>query len=131
MMRNRIPDQAFQRCIGALPEWVSLKCNKCLAEPCKNGARCKIISGRSYQCNCASGYYGKHCEHKVDACYGHPCLNNAVCKVIQEGRFTCLCAKGFKGDYCQVNIDDCEKNKCQNGAQCIDLHGKLKADFTV
>ncbi|KAE9412961.1 hypothetical protein Angca_004648, partial [Angiostrongylus cantonensis] len=109
------------QCGGVLPDWVSMKCNKCFSEPCKNGALCKITSGRSYQCHCASGYHGKHCENKVDACYGHPCLNNAVCRVIQEGRFTCICAKGFKGDHCEVNIDDCEMNKCQNGAQCIDM----------
>ncbi|VDM52071.1 unnamed protein product [Angiostrongylus costaricensis] len=116
------------QCSGVPPDWISMKCNKCFAEPCKNGALCKITSGRSYQCHCASGYHGKHCEDKVDACYGHPCLNNAVCKVIQEGRFTCICPKGFKGDHCEVNIDDCEMNKCQNGAQCIDMVNSYRCE---
>ncbi|KJH41517.1 EGF-like domain protein [Dictyocaulus viviparus] len=53
--------------------------------PCKNGALCMVTSGRNYQCKCATGYYGKNCEHKIDACYGHPCLNNAVCKIPPYG----------------------------------------------
>ncbi|KAK6033690.1 EGF-like domain protein, partial [Ostertagia ostertagi] len=114
------------RCEGSIPAVVAAKCDACITQPCKNGARCDTISGRDYRCICTAGYHGKNCEREIDACFGHPCLNNAVCKVIQEGRFKCVCPKGFKGDYCETNIDDCEKNKCQNGAKCIDMVNSYK-----
>ncbi|VDP44918.1 unnamed protein product [Heligmosomoides polygyrus] len=116
------------RCVGPAPTAVAAKCDSCVDQPCRNGARCETVSGRDYRCVCVAGYHGKNCEHEIDACYGHPCLNNAVCKVIQEGRFTCVCPKGFKGDYCEINIDDCEKNKCQNGAKCVDMVNSYRCE---
>ncbi|WKY15918.1 hypothetical protein Q1695_000972 [Nippostrongylus brasiliensis] len=120
------PNQ-FQ-CIGKIPPTITAKCDMCVAQPCKNNARCETVSGRNYRCICTAGYHGKNCEQEIDACYGHPCLNNAICKVIQEGRFKCVCPKGFVGDYCEVNVDDCEKNKCQNGAKCVDLINSYRCE---
>uniref|UniRef100_A0A0M3HND7 Protein slit n=1 Tax=Ascaris lumbricoides TaxID=6252 RepID=A0A0M3HND7_ASCLU len=109
------------KCEGPLPKTVLAKCDPCIDNPCRNGAKCKRTHGRSFLCECVAGFHGRLCEDHIDACYGHPCLNNASCKVIQDGRFTCHCSKGFEGDRCETNIDDCVGNKCENGGTCIDL----------
>lgn len=84
------------KCEEKLPIEVESKCNPCLRNPCANNAECLRGSGQKFTCNCANGFYGTRCEHKIDACYGDPC-NNGSCKVIEEGRFKCLCKfKKFK-----------------------------------
>ena len=35
--------------------------DECNSQPCKNGAKC-IDRINSYECSCAAGYTGKHCE---------------------------------------------------------------------
>jgi slit 2 len=75
---------------------------------------------KQYECRCAPGYHGQHCEHMIDACYGNPCRNNGTCTVLEEGRFSCECLSGYKGARCEVNIDDCDDHKCQNNGTCVD-----------
>ena len=39
-----------------------LDMNSCRSQPCQNGGQCHN-QGTSYNCQCAPGYYGNHCEH--------------------------------------------------------------------
>ncbi|CAO1438147.1 unnamed protein product, partial [Diamesa tonsa] len=96
------------------------KCDACYTFPCKNNGECMLKPERQYECRCAPGYHGQHCENMIDACYGNPCRNNGTCTVLEEGRFSCECLSGYKGARCEVNIDDCDGHKCQNNATCVD-----------
>ncbi|XP_037574945.1 protein slit isoform X1 [Dermacentor silvarum] len=102
---------------------VLAKCDACYTFPCQNGATCRAVPLRDYECVCPPGYHGRNCEYLVDACYGNPCENHGTCKVLEAGRFSCHCPMGFQGDRCETNIDDCYKNKCENNATCIDAIG--------
>ncbi|CAG2114694.1 unnamed protein product [Medioppia subpectinata] len=90
------------------------KCDSCYSFPCANGATCRSRPLRDYQCECAPGFHGLHCEYKIDACFGNPCDNAGTCKVMEAGRFS------YDGDRCETNIDDCKANKCENNSTCID-----------
>ncbi|XP_070490339.1 protein slit isoform X1 [Chironomus tepperi] len=96
------------------------KCDACYTFPCKNNAECVVKPERQYECRCAPGYHGVHCENMIDACYGNPCRHGGKCSVLEEGRFSCECAAGYKGARCEINIDDCEEHKCQNNGTCVD-----------
>ncbi|KAF4517658.1 hypothetical protein B566_EDAN002890 [Ephemera danica] len=97
------------------------KCDSCYTFPCSNGATCMPTTERGFQCRCAPGFHGKHCEYMIDACFGNPCRNHGTCKLLEEGRFSCHCPAGFAGDRCESNIDDCLNHKCENNATCVDL----------
>lgn len=38
----------------------------CLLNPCQNQGSCRRLQGapHGYTCDCASGYFGQHCEHR-------------------------------------------------------------------
>lgn len=38
----------------------------CLLNPCQNQGSCRHLPGapHGYTCDCASGYFGQHCEHR-------------------------------------------------------------------
>lgn len=38
----------------------------CLLNPCQNQGSCRHLRGapHGYTCDCASGYFGQHCEHR-------------------------------------------------------------------
>ena len=38
--------------------------DECVSQPCKNGAIC-IDKINAYECKCAPGYAGKHCEQGI------------------------------------------------------------------
>lgn len=107
-------------CKEKVSDEILSKCDACYTFPCKNNAECMVKSERQYECRCAPGYHGQHCEHMIDACYGNPCRNNGTCTVLEEGRFSCECLSGYKGARCEVNIDDCDDHKCQNNGTCVD-----------
>ncbi|XP_069958777.1 protein slit-like isoform X2 [Cherax quadricarinatus] len=123
-MRDKLvlttPTQAF-KCVPKVPDEVLAKCDLCYTHPCENGATCRALANRSYECVCAPAFYGSNCQYKIDACYGNPCRNLGTCKILEAGRFSCHCPPGFEGDRCEVNIDDCAQNKCENNSTCIDL----------
>ncbi|CAF3735176.1 unnamed protein product [Rotaria magnacalcarata] len=61
--------EATRRCERSIP---AIK-NVCASQSCLNGGRC-ILTNFSYQCQCASDFYGLNCE--LDACICHteqPC----------------------------------------------------------
>ena len=74
--------------VGAVDPKVLAKCDLCHNDPCQNGATCRPLPNRDYECVCAPGFYGKNCDAVIDACYGNPCTNNAKCQVKEAGRFT-------------------------------------------
>ncbi len=71
------------------------KCDACYTFPCGNGATCRPKPLRDYDCDCAPGFHGHHCEYKIDACFGNPCDNGGICKVLEMGRFSCHCPQGI------------------------------------
>lgn len=75
-------------CLADKPEPdVLAKCDACYTFPCQNGASCRPVPLRDYECDCPPGFHGRNCQHPVDACYGSPCENHGTCKVLEEGRF--------------------------------------------
>lgn len=126
VMRDKLvlttPTKNFE-CLatGKIEPEVLAKCDICYTFPCRNGATCRPLPERDFECVCSPGYHGRNCEYVIDACYGHPCENGGTCKVLEEGRFSCHCPAGFEGDRCETNIDDCLENKCENNSTCHDL----------
>ncbi|XP_076059320.1 slit guidance ligand isoform X2 [Oratosquilla oratoria] len=124
VMRDKLvlttPTHSF-KCSGKVPDKVLAKCDLCYTHPCENGAACRPLANRSYECVCPPAYHGTNCQYKIDACYGNPCKNQGTCKVVEAGRFSCHCPPGFQGERCEKNVDDCVGHKCENNATCIDL----------
>ncbi|VDK46803.1 unnamed protein product [Anisakis simplex] len=119
-VRNQLLLTANERhfkCNENIPRSILSKCDPCIENPCKNKAKCRKLSGRSFVCECPVGYHGSLCEDQIDACYGHPCLNNATCKV---NGYDCKCPHLYVGKYCEEKLEYCSKklNPCQNGGKC-------------
>ena len=75
-------------------------------QPCNRG-KCNTVNSHKpacdlflqdmlndYNCTCASGFVGLHCETEVDDCLPGPCENNATC-IDQVDGYTCVCAPEF------------------------------------
>ncbi|GAB6025016.1 hypothetical protein CHUAL_010127 [Chamberlinius hualienensis] len=124
-MRDKLvlttPSKNFECKVGKIPSEILAKCDACYTFPCRNGATCRSLTNRKYECVCTPGFHGENCEYIVDACYGNPCENGGTCKVMEEGRFSCHCPVGFVGDRCETNVDDCLGHKCKNNGTCKDL----------
>lgn len=116
------PSASF-KCGGEIDPSILSKCDLCFTDPCQNGASCRSLPNRDFECRCAPGFYGKTCTEVIDACYGNPCVNEAKCQVLEAGRFLCQCPPGFSGVRCEENIDDCLENRCQNNGTCVDKVG--------
>ena len=55
-----------------------------------------------YECACASGWQGPHCQLDADECSGSPCANAHVCKDL-FGDFFCDCQPGWTGKKCDIS----------------------------
>ena len=67
----------------------------CMNVDYQNGGFCQDYVNY-YECNCSSGYAGKHCEYDISECSSSPCLNGSHCIDLLDG-YTCECAGGFTG----------------------------------
>ncbi|KAJ8937393.1 hypothetical protein NQ318_015473 [Aromia moschata] len=94
--------------------------NSCDRRPCLNGGTCSLKSLDTYQCSCAPGYTGKHCE-KQDHCASQPCRNGAECTSVGDS-YKCTCAPGFTGVACKDDKDECKHKPCRHG-KCHNTHG--------
>ncbi|ERL92059.1 hypothetical protein D910_09381, partial [Dendroctonus ponderosae] len=94
--------------------------NSCDRRPCLNGGTCSLRSLESYQCSCAPGYTGEHCE-KQDHCASQPCRNGAECISVGDS-YQCKCAAGFTGASCKDDKDECKQKPCKHG-KCHNTHG--------
>ena len=68
--------------------------NECYSEPCNNGGICIDLIGR-YECECRSGFEGKHCDVDTDECASNPCVFGYCVDGIDE--YECMCEEGFEG----------------------------------
>jgi hypothetical protein len=102
----------------------------CELSPCRNATLClnggtclaSSLYSAGFQCQCASGWAGVHCDSVLGACTSQPCQNGGTCTPAFDngGNWTCTCPVGYSGTACQTNIDDCASQPCQNGGTCVD-----------
>ena len=84
---------------------------------CLHGGTC-VDGVNSIHCQCASGFRGSNCQHRIHPCDVNPCLNDGVCDNDADS-FRCHCPFGFAGQRCESFIDWCHwKRPCANGATC-------------
>ncbi|KAJ8346429.1 hypothetical protein SKAU_G00278300 [Synaphobranchus kaupii] len=95
--------------------------DKCLSEPCQNGATC-VDTMDDYVCICPRetvAYMGKDCERLYDGCLFADCPDCTSVPGTRE--FTCPCPRGLTGPNCTLNIDDCESAPCRPPRDvCVD-----------
>ncbi|KAG5834971.1 hypothetical protein ANANG_G00267180 [Anguilla anguilla] len=86
--------------------------DKCLSEPCQNGATC-VDTMDDYVCLCpreAVAYMGKDCQLLYDGCSFARCPG---CTSVPGTRqHTCPCPPGFAGPNCTLDVDDCQSAPC-------------------
>ena len=82
------PSNLFQCSAADVDASILSKCDLCYTEPCQNGASCRSLPNRDFECVCAPGFHGKTCSEVIDACFGNPCVNDGKCQVKEAGRFS-------------------------------------------
>lgn len=90
----------------------------CEPNPCLNGGECQDLFN-IYNCSCAEGWAGRHCDFSTDTCASSPCVHGN-CSV-NGLTYECACDLGFTGGNCDEQVDMCENHLCANGGTC--LHG--------
>lgn len=60
---------------------------------------CNGTSDGKFNCTCAPGWEGRHCERMTNYCYNITCENKGVCRP-SLGKFSCECLDGYSGQYC-------------------------------
>lgn len=80
----------------------------CEADPnrCQNGATCRDNHDGTYECQCAPGFTGRHCEEDIIDCLPTSCPPSATCIDLTNG-FYCKCPFNMTGEDCRkpINID--------------------------
>nr|XP_017451421.1 cadherin EGF LAG seven-pass G-type receptor 3 isoform X4 [Rattus norvegicus] len=81
----------------------------CLLNPCQNQGSCRHLQGgpHGYTCDCASGYFGQHCEHRMDQQCPRGWWGSPTC-----GPCNCDVHKGF----------DPNCNKTSGQCHCKEFH---------
>ncbi|XP_053785575.1 cadherin EGF LAG seven-pass G-type receptor 3 isoform X1 [Desmodus rotundus] len=81
----------------------------CLLNPCQNQGSCRHLPGapHGYTCDCASGYFGQHCEHRMDQQCPRGWWGSPTC-----GPCNCDVHKGF----------DPNCNKTNGQCHCKEFH---------
>lgn len=55
-----------------------------------------------FQCICASGWQGTHCESKTNYCYNITCENNGICRpLLLDYKCECL-GNSYSGRHCEI-----------------------------
>ena len=97
--------------------------DECESDPCQNEATCND-GPDGYNCSCADGFEGEHCETNIDECESAECLNGGTCKD-GAGAYTCSCADGYEGEHCETNAGvlpirlNCHVCGCGSGVDCV------------
>ena len=70
----------------------------------------------AFQCTCAEGFKGRHCEYTAGTCLENPCENGGTCQRLYDGAsYECVCEAGYTGDNCEEELNECDSNPCVNG----------------
>ena len=81
------------------------RCDTCLEANCQNGGICKenVFHQVGYECVCAVGFNGKHCELTGDTCYPGLCRQGS-CLPSKSYGYECQCPFGKAGQNCERDI---------------------------
>ncbi|XP_038672075.1 delta and Notch-like epidermal growth factor-related receptor [Scyliorhinus canicula] len=74
--------------------------SSCTRQPCLNNGTCVTLPGQlaAYNCTCAPGFAGQHCQDRTDECASNPC-HHGNCSSNTDG-YVCVCEEGYWGDNC-------------------------------
>nr|CDS32968.1 protein jagged 1 [Hymenolepis microstoma] len=102
--------------------------------PCGPNGQC-VAAGPNYECVCAAGWGGRHCDRPASACEREAqrlapeavCLNGGSCVDSQDGSsYLCVCLQPWSGPRCKT-IDACAEEHCSGHGVCIfPTNGKTK-----
>ncbi|KAM9385652.1 sushi, nidogen and EGF-like domain-containing protein 1 [Pholidichthys leucotaenia] len=89
----------------------------CGQQNCNEHQICEHTSLGTYNCTCAPGFYGDHCEEEC------LCENGGICVDVNR---TCECPPGYTGRYCQFEVTQlpCSHSRpCPDGSSCLEYGG--------
>ncbi|KAM9325272.1 protein crumbs homolog 2 [Gastrophryne carolinensis] len=89
----------------------------CSGTPCLNGGKCND-EFNLFNCACAAGWEGQHCEINIDDCKSQPCIHGLCVDLVAD--YQCNCPSGYTGRNCETDVDDCQEHQCLNGGTCLD-----------
>ncbi|KAH9512826.1 hypothetical protein Btru_036700 [Bulinus truncatus] len=118
--------------------WVDRKCNSdhhqtvsnpppttmvdsCADVVCQNQGVCHQ-SGSSWECTCAPGWVGIHCELNLTVtstvCAPEHCHHHGRCHLNSTEGPICYCDPPWTGEHCNSSVDVCSHQPCQNKGVC-------------
>ena len=66
---------------------------------------CLEASHTKFSCQCMSGWFGGHCQTKINYCKKDRCLNQGVCEPLLLN-YTCHClTDSYSGRHCELTAD--------------------------